>query len=150
MLRQLIATSPTWVTLPLRLALGIIFIAHGAQKAFGVWGGRGFSAFIANPPPFAFMRPGSLWMGAALAAELVGGFLVLIGLLTRLGALSIAFVMLVAMLGVHWGSFFLANKPVPGIEYTLALLGMSLALIIAGGGRASIDELLMGARGRRR
>ncbi|HEX8140951.1 MAG TPA: DoxX family protein [Pyrinomonadaceae bacterium] len=147
MFRKIIATAPTWITVPLRLALGIIFIAHGAQKVFGYWGGKGFSSFIQNDPPFAFMRPAWLWMSAAALAELIGGTLVLLGLLTRLGALAIAIVMLVAMVGVHWGSFFVNNR---GIEFTVALLGMALALVIAGGGQASIDRLLMGPGGRRR
>ncbi len=55
--------------------------------------------------------------------------------------------MIVAMFGVHWGAFFMGNK---GIVYTVALLGMALALIIAGGGQASIDQMLMNTRGRRR
>jgi putative oxidoreductase len=147
MFRKIIATAPTWMTVPLRLALGIVMIAHGTQKVFGYWGGKGFNAFLQNEPPFAFMRPGWLWMAAAALSELVGGLLVLSGLLTRLGALSIAIVMLVAMLGVHWGAFFVGNR---GIKYTVALLGMALALIIAGGGQASIDRLLMGPGGRRR
>jgi putative oxidoreductase len=146
MFRKLIATAPTWYTLPVRLALGIIFMAHGAQKVFGWWGGPGLNAFLENqgrPAPFG-LRPAWLWMGAAAAAELIGGFMVFIGLLTRLGALSIAITMLVAMFGVHWGAFFLSGR---GIEFTLALLGMAVALIIAGGGQASIDQKLM--RGRR-
>ena len=147
MIRELIATTPTWVTLPIRLALGVIFIAHGAQKVFGVWGGPGWSKFTSFPTPFGFMRPAWLWMGAAAVAELAGGALVLLGLFTRVGAFLIASVMLVAMFGVHWkGGLFLPG----GYEYTLALLGMSVALVIAGGGRASVDESLQGARGRRR
>lgn len=147
MFRKLIATAPTWITVPLRLALGIVFIAHGAQKVLGVWGGQGFYTFIQFKPPFEFMRPTWLWMAAAALAEFVGGIFVLLGLLTRLGALSIAIVMLVAIIGVHWGSFFANNK---GMEYPLALLAMTIALIIAGGGQASIDRLLMGMGGRRR
>ena len=146
MWRKLIATAPTWMPVPVRLALGIIFIAHGAQKVFGVWGGRGLAGFTAGDAPLG-LRPAWLWLGAAAISELVGGALVLVGLLTRLGALSIACVMLVAMFGVHWGAFFMANR---GIEFTVALLGMSLALIIAGGGQASIDQMLMNTRGRRR
>ncbi len=146
MFRQLINTWPTWITFPLRIALGVIFIAHGAQKVFGVWGGRGLAAFTGGTAPLG-LKPAWLWLGVAAFAELVGGALVLIGFLTRLGALSIAFVMLVAMFGVHWGSFFLSDK---GIEFTLALIGMALALVISGGGRASLDEALMGHRGRRR
>lgn len=146
MFRRLIETWPTWVTLPLRLTLGAIFIAHGAQKVFGVWGGAGLSKFTAGDAPLG-LRPAWLWMGAAAFAELLGGALVLLGLLTRLAAAAIAAVMLVAIFGVHWGSFFASNR---GIEYALALLGMSLALVIAGGGRASFDESLMGRRGGRR
>ncbi len=143
MFRKLIATIPTWFALPVRLALGIIFIAHGMQKVFGWWDGPGLSAFVQNPAPFG-LQPAKLWMGAAAFSELIGGLLVLLGFLTRLGALSIAFVMLVAMIGVHWGAFF-APK---GIEYTVALLGMALALVISGGGQASIDMKLMHMRRR--
>lgn len=147
MFQNLIATTATWVTVPLRLALGVIFIAHGAQKAFGVWGGLGWQKFMASPTPFGFMRPTWLWLGAALFAELVGGALILIGLLTRVGAFLIACTMLTAMFGVHWkGGFFLRNS---GIEYTVALLGMSLALLVAGGGRFSVDEKLQAPPRRR-
>ena len=146
MWRKLIATIPTWVTLPLRLALGTIFTAHGAQKVFGLWGGSGLAAFTAGDAPLG-LRPAWAWLGAAAVSELVGGALVLIGLMTRLGALAIACVMLVAMFGVHWGSFFLNNQ---GIEYTVALLGMALALLIAGGGQASVDQMLINSRNYRR
>ncbi|MCA1591531.1 MAG: DoxX family protein [Acidobacteria bacterium] len=146
MFQRLIETSPTWITVPLRLALGIIFCAHGAQKVFGMWEGPGLAKFAANPAPLG-MQPGWLWMGAAALAELVGGVLLLIGLLTRVGAALVAFVMLVAIIGVHWGAFFSNNR---GMEYPLSLLGMALALLIAGGGQASADRALMGPRGRRR
>ena len=145
MFQNLIATTATWFTLPVRLALGLIMAAHGLQKAFGVWGGPGWSKFLAAPAPFGFMRPTWLWMGAALVAELIGGLLVLFGLLTRVGAFLIACTMLTAIFGVHWGAFF-APK---GFEYPVALLGMSLALLIVGGGRLSIDEKLQAPPRRR-
>jgi putative oxidoreductase len=146
MFRELVATRPTWATLPVRLALGAVFVAHGAQKVFGVWGGPGWAKFTGFPAPFGFMRPAWLWMGAAAVSELVGGALVLLGLFTRLGAFALACTMLTAIVGVHWGAFFMPA----GFEYALALLGMSIALLIEGGGRASLDERLSGARGRRR
>ena len=145
MFQSLIATTAAWFTLPVRLALGVIFIAHGAQKVFGAWGGPGWAKFTAADAPFGFMRPAWLWMGMAAVAELVGGLLVLLGLLTRAGAFFLAITMIVAMFGVHWGAFF-APK---GIEYTVALLGMSLALLIAGGGRLSVDEKLQAPPRRR-
>ena len=146
MFSKLIATTPTWITLPLRLALGLIFIAHGAQKVFGAFNGPGLARWMTFPAPFSFMRPTWFWLGAAALAELVGGIFVLTGLLTRVGAFLILCVMLTAMLGVHWkNGFFLPG----GIEFTIALLGICLALLIAGGGQASVDGALAGARGRR-
>lgn len=150
MFKRLIETWRTWATLPLRLTLGLIFIAHGAQKVLGAWGGPGLQRFVAGSPPFGWMKPSWLWMGAAAFAELLGGALVLTGLLTRVGAFLIISVMLTAMLGVHWaGGFFMGNTPIPGIEYTVALTGAALALLITGGGRASVDETLSGPRARR-
>jgi putative oxidoreductase len=143
MFRRLIATTPTWITVPLRLTLGLIFIGHGMQKVFGAFGGPGWAKITSFPTPFPFMRPSWLWMGAAALSELVGGILVLLGLLTRVGAFLILCVMLTAMLGVHLkGGFFLPA----GIEYTVALSGVCLALLIAGGGQASADKALAGGR----
>lgn len=147
MFRKLVATTPNWFALPTRLALGGIFIAHGAQKVFGAWGGQGLNAFIANPAPYGWMRPSWLWMGAAAFAELVGGAMVLIGLLTRLGAFSLAFTMAIAILGVHWGQFF-NTKVSSGFEYPLALFAMAFALLISGGGQVSIDQKLASSRRR--
>ena len=146
MFRRLIATTPTWITVPLRLALGLIFIGHGAQKVFGAFNGPGWAKITAFPTPFFFMRPSWLWMGAAALSELIGGILVLLGLLTRVGAFLILCVMLTALLGVHLKNGFFAPG---GIEYPFALAGVCLALLVAGGGQASVDSALMGARGRK-
>ena len=51
--------------LPIRLALGAIMFAHGAQKVFGVWGGPGFNQWVNRDAPFPEMRPAWLWLGAA-------------------------------------------------------------------------------------
>lgn len=139
MLRRLVATSSSWALIPLRLALGTIFIAHGAQKVMGSFGGPGLKTFTGFPAPFSFMKPTWLWMGMAAFAELGGGLLVLLGLFTRVGAFLIAFTMLVAIVGVHWPNFFVNNR---GFEFPLALLGAALALLIAGGGQASVDRLI--------
>ena len=153
MFRRLIATSSTWFTLPIRLGLGAVMIGHGAQKVLGSFGGPGFIAVIANNTPFGFMRPAWLWMAAAALSELVGGIFIVLGLLTRVGAFLVACTMLTAIVGVHWsGGFFASNR---GYEYPLSLLAMSLALLIAGGGQASVDKALSGSggpggRGRRR
>src|SRR5215831_20050318 len=102
MLRRIIATSSTWATVPLRLALAVIFIAHGSQKVLGSFGGPGFKNFTSGQTPFPFMRPAWAWLAAAALSELVGGILVGLGLLTRIGAFFIACEMLTAILGVRW------------------------------------------------
>lgn len=140
MFRRLLATSPTWFTLPIRLGLAAVMIAHGSQKVLGVLGGPGFNAFISGNTPFPFMRPAWLWLGAAALSEFVGGILVGLGFLTRIAAFFIACTMLTAVVGVHWpGGFFASNR---GYEYPLALLAMSISLLISGGGMISVDKAL--------
>ena len=143
MLRRLTSTSASWAPLPLRLALGIAFLAHGAQKVFGSFGGPGFRQFISFPAPFTFMRPSAAWMGAAAFAELIGGALVLIGLLTRLGAFLITCVMLTVIFGVLRYKGFFAPE---GMELAISFLAIALALLITGGGLLSADRII----GRRR
>jgi putative oxidoreductase len=147
MFQRLIATTATWITVPLRLALGLVFIGHGAQKVLGVWGGPGWAKFISFPTPFSFMRPSWLWMAAAALSELIGGVLVLLGLLTRVGAFLILCVMLTAIFGVLWTKGFFLPE---GFEYPFSLVCVCIALLIAGGGRASLDAGLQDPRARRR
>lgn len=144
MFRRLISTSSTWIPVPLRLAIGAVFIAHGAQKTLGSFGGPGFEKWTSIPAPLAFMKPAWLWLGAAAIAELIGGILILLGLLTRVGAFLTACVMITAMASLHWPAFFVPK----GIEYPMSLLAISLALLISGGGMASVDRALSGGRRR--
>ncbi len=146
MFRKLINTSSVWFTVPLRLAMGAVFLGHGSQKVLGSFGGKGLSVFASYPAPYPFMRPSWLWMGAAAFSELIGGILLIFGLLTRPAAFFLACTMLVAITGVHWPHFFAPA----GFEYALVLLAGSLALLISGGGALSVDLGLTGSGGRRR
>ena len=139
MLRRLTSTTATWTTIPLRLALGIAFIGHGAQKVFGSFNGPGWAKWtsLSQAVPFPFMRPTWLWLGAAAISELLGGVLVLLGLLTRVGAFLLICVMLTAM-RTQWPAFFAPT----GMELAISMLAMSLALLIAGGGQASVDRMI--------
>ncbi len=136
--RFLITDEKQWATIPLRIALGVIFLAHGGQKLFGWLGGKGLSAtgvFFAGKLGLA---PGMLWAVLAGIGEFGGALLLLFGLFTRFGALMIAIVMVVAICKVHWGTFFLPT----GIEFAFSLLGSAVALLIAGGGKFSLDSWL--------
>ena len=145
MFRKIISTSASWTPVPLRLALAAIFIGYGSQKVLGRFAGPGLEKFTSFPPPFPFMRPGWLWMGAAAFAELIGGGLLLLGLCTRVGAFLIFCVMLTAIIGVKWNAGLLAPE---GFAFPMSLLAMCLALLISGGGILSVDRALSGRRRR--
>lgn len=134
-----LAYSPGFDDLPLRLAAGVIYTAHGAQKLFGWFGGYGLEG-TGQWMDSIGLSPG-YWMAlGAGSAEFFGGLLLLAGLLTRPTAIVTAFTMVIAILSVHIGNgLFLANN---GFEFGLALLGISVALAIRGAGSVSIDRLL--------
>ena len=127
-----------WATIPLRIALGVIFLSHGGQKLFGWLGGKGLEGTAGFFAGKLGLTPGILWATLAGLAEFGGGLLVLLGLFTRLGALFIATVMLVAIFTVHWGAFFMPT----GMEYAFSLFAAAVALLIAGGGKFSLDTRL--------
>jgi putative oxidoreductase len=144
MFRKLINTSDDPVITILRLALGVIFFAHGAQKALGWFGGNGFSGtmgFFTNamhiPAPLAFL---------AICAEFLGSIGLILGLLSRVAAFGIACNMLVAVALVHWQFGFFANwagnQKGEGFEYHLLVLAIALAIMIKGSGAFSVDRAL--------
>jgi putative oxidoreductase len=134
----LITDEEQWAIIPLRMALGVIFMAHGGQKLFGWMGGKGLNASAVFFATKLGLAPGLLWATLAGIGEFGGGLLVFLGLFTRFGALMITIVMLVAICKVHWGSFFMPR----GIEFTFALLASAVTLLIAGGGKFSLDAWL--------
>ena len=138
-LQRLLATDAGWGPLALRLPIGIIFVAHGAQKLFGAFGGYGLEGtgqFMAS----LGLTPGTLMALLAGSAEFFGGLALLFGVLVRPAAAALAFAMLVAIFSVHIGKgLFMANN---GYEYALALVAASLSLLISGAGRLSVDAAL--------
>jgi putative oxidoreductase len=119
--------------LVLRLILGATFIAHGAQKLF-VMGLPAISGGFAQMgiPMAGFFGP------FVSLVEFFGGIAIVLGLLTRLSGLGLAINMIVAMLTVHLkNGFFNPN----GVEFPLALFGISAALMTMGAGAFSVDAL---------
>ena len=136
LLGRVLATNAGWAPLAVRIPLGIIFVAHGAQKLFGAFGGYGLEGtgqFMAS----LGLTPGYLMALLAGSAEFFGGLALLFGVLVRPAAAALAFAMLVAIFSVHIGNgLFLAKN---GYEYALALLAASVSLLVSGAGRLSVD-----------
>lgn len=116
--------------------IGAVLLAHGLQKwfQFGVGGTAGYLESI------GLRRAPRLMAVAVIATETVGGALVLLGLVTPLGALLVAGTMLVASRTDHRGKGFWI--PAPGSEYVLTQFAAAIALTATGPGRYSIDRAL--------
>lgn len=133
---RLLATEASLAPLALRIPVGIIFAAHGAQKLFGAFGGYGLAG-TGQWMDSIGLHPGVLMALLAGAAEFFGGLALVAGLLVRPAAAALAVTMLVAILDVHiTKGLFLSNN---GYEYALALLAVTVSLLISGAGRVSID-----------
>ncbi len=129
--------------LALRLVLGAVFLAHGAQKAFGAFGGPGFGGAAGFIGSMGF-RPARFWTALAVGGELAAGFLFLLGLLTPLAGLLVLATMAVAIAKVHGPKGFFVQDG--GYEYNLVLIVTALAVAAIGPGRFSLDYLLGLAR----
>ena len=139
--QRLTATDAGWAPLALRLPVGIIFLAHGAQKLFGWFGGHG-PAGTGQWMASIGLEPGLLMALLAGGAEFFGGLALILGLLVRPAAAVLAVTMVVAILAVHIrNGLFMSNN---GFEFGLALLAASVALVLSGAGRASVDARLAG------
>ena len=122
-----------YASLVVRVALGIVFLPHGLQKVFGMFGGPGIEGTIGF---LGGMGVPSVIAVLVILAESLGALGLIFGFLTRFCAASIALVMLGAVALVHAkNGFFLPM----GFEYHILVLGMCLALLINGAGAWSID-----------
>ncbi len=144
MFMKLIGTSNDSTQTMLRVVLGVIFFAHGAQKMLGWFGGYGFSGTMGFfeqmgiPTALAFL---------AIAAEFFGGLGLLLGFLGRIAAFGVMVNMVVAVLLVHRHFGFFMNwagsQKGEGFEFHLLAIAMLLAVLVKGsGGAFSVDRLL--------
>ena len=143
-MHRLLATSPSWAITIVRVTLGVIFFAHGAQKVLGWFGGYGLKAttgyFVQSglPRPVAYAVP---------FFEFLGGLGLFFGFATRFAALAVITVMVGAIAKVHAkNGLFINWEMTPGkghgFEANLAYIAMATACVIAGGGALSVDGLL--------
>lgn len=139
LLARLLASHARFAPLALRLPVGIVFAAHGAQKLFGAFGGYGLEGtgqWMAS----IGLTPGYAMALLAGSAEFFGGLLLVAGLLVRPAAAVLAFTMLVAIFAVHADKgFFMSSN---GYEYALVLLAASVSLAVSGAGRLGLDGVL--------
>jgi putative oxidoreductase len=138
-------TYPSWSHLVVRLGLGMIFFAHGAQKVLGWFGGPGLRGTIGYFKQGLGIPPAATVSAAFI--EFLGGLCLIMGFLARPAALGIIAVMLVATSTVHLKHGFFINWAMTpgqghGYEFNLALVAMALAILIGGAGVVSVDRLL--------
>lgn len=143
-MKMLFGTDDGWSGLILRLTLGLVMWPHGAQKLLGWYGGFGFSGTMG----FFTEQMHFPWIVAFLViiGESFGSLALLAGFLTRFAAASIGVIMLGAISMVHWPHGFFMNwfgkQQGEGFEYHLLVIGISIALLITGGGKWSLDGLI--------
>lgn len=124
-----------WAILILRVCLGVIFLAHGSQVAFGMLGGPGIHAFSEMISGLGF-KPALFWAYAAAYVEVLGGAFLIFGVLTRTAALFLLIFMVVAVIKVHLGKGFFIQSG--GFEYNFVIACICIALILTGPGKFSI------------
>jgi putative oxidoreductase len=143
-MKKLFQTQDDVVSLILRLFLGVVFFPHGMQKLLGWFGGYGFTGTmgfftgtLGVPALFAVL---------AILAEGLGCLGLIFGLLTRVAAFGIATNMAVAVYMIHFKYGFYMNwtgkQAGEGIEYHLLVIAIAIALMIRGGGKWSIDNMI--------
>jgi putative oxidoreductase len=123
----------------LRVVIGLIVAAHGAQKLLGWWGGPGMSGWTAAMTRMR-IRPAAPWAWLSALSELLGGIGLALGLLTPLPSFGIVAAMLVAITLVHWPNGFWNGKR--GYEFNLSLIAPAIAIALTGPGAYSLDSAL--------
>ncbi|KAF7775190.1 putative oxidoreductase [Pseudoalteromonas citrea] len=139
LLKTVTTSHASYAALSLRLPIGIIFMAHGAQKLFAWFGGYGLEG-TAGWMESIGLTPGFLMALLAGSGEFFGGLFILLGLLTRPAAAVLALTMVVAIFSVHFSNgLFMSNN---GYEFALALFAASVSLVVAGSGKLAVDNYL--------
>ncbi|HLR77048.1 MAG TPA: DoxX family protein [Balneolaceae bacterium] len=142
--KQFLKTNTHISTTILRVTLGLIMLPHSLQKMFGWFGGNGFAGtmnyftgFLGIPEFLAFL---------AIVTEFVGALALIAGLVTRLWAFGISILMATAMFMIHFQNGFFINwsgqQAGEGIEFHLLVIGITIVLMILGGGKWSLDNRL--------
>jgi putative oxidoreductase len=143
MLKRLMGTTQDVGFTILRVVLGVVFFAHGAQKMLGWFGGFGFHATMGFLTHMGMAAPIAFLI---ICTEFFGGLGLIVGLLTRIASLGIAGLMIGAIFMVHLPNGFFMNwmgtQKGEGFEFHLLALAMAAALLLRGAGAFSADHAL--------
>lgn len=115
----------------LRVIVGVIFVAHGAQKLLGAFGGHGLAATVGQMGPLGY---------PVTIGEFFGGLGLIVGFLSRFSGASLIVIMVGAIVMVHGKNGFFSQGG--GFEYNLALIGLLAPVLIAGPGRFALGRFL--------
>lgn len=141
-MNKLFATDDSWACFIVRVVLGAVMLPHGTQKLLGWFGGPGFSKTLAVFTTQMHI-PAALAV-LVIAAESFGALGLIVGLFARVAAFGLLCNMAGAVALVHWRNGFFMNwmgkQAGEGFEYHLLAIAMSLAILIQGAGRWSIDR----------
>ncbi|HET6143685.1 MAG TPA: DoxX family protein [Candidatus Acidoferrales bacterium] len=147
MFKKLLRTRNDGVLTLIRVVAGGVMLPHGMQKMFGWFGGAGFSGTIHGFGQRGFPAPLVILV---IAAEFLGSIGLILGFVSRIAAFGIAVDMTVAAIMVtsKFGLFinWAGKQKGEGMEYQLLMIGMTLAIVIAGGGALSVDRALAGGK----
>ncbi len=151
MVKKLFRTDNDYLLAIVRAVLGIVFLAHGAQKVLGWFGGYGFSASLNG---MEHMGIPEIFALLAIAAEFAGGLGLIVGLLSRVAAFGLFVEMSVAIATVHAGNGFFMNwmgsKKGEGFEYHLLAMALLVVVMFRGAGALSLDRIIARLIGRER
>ena len=143
MFQKVTSTTNDLVLTILRLVLGVVVFAHGAQKLLGWFGGRGFSGTVSFYGHLGFSTPLAF---LAIAVEFFGGLALVVGFLGRIAALGVICKMLAVVWHLAWQYGFFMNwtgeQKGEGYEYHLLAMALGLAILIKGSGALSVDKFL--------
>lgn len=151
MKKILLNVEDSYVPLVLRIFLSVVIFPHGAQKLAGWFNGYGFEGTMS----YFTNDVGLPWIIGVLVIiiEFFGPIFILVGLATRVWCLAMLVVMAGIIVTVMNDYFFMnweGTRPTEGFEFFLLVIGMSLALIVSGGGRLSLDSLWVNKKQRSR
>jgi putative oxidoreductase len=143
MVKRLLQTDNDPIFTIIRLVLGLVFFAHGAQKMLGWFGGYGFTGTLSAFSTAGMSIPLALFV---ILTEFFGSVALICGAFARVasGAIALLMVGAIAMVHAHFGFYmnWFGQQKGEGFEYHLLVIGLAVAVLVRGAGSFSIDGLL--------